>query len=81
MSAVDGYRLWSAHFDRELEDVFKLQDELARTMVDAMLLELRGARQTLSPAKIWHPQGKSGKLPDFLPVRWSACFVSACLLR
>ena len=46
VSAKDGYHIWSSHFDRQVEDVFELQDELARTIVDALLLELTGSRQT-----------------------------------
>jgi serine/threonine protein kinase/tetratricopeptide (TPR) repeat protein len=29
VSATDGYQLWSDHFDRELTDIFAMQDEIA----------------------------------------------------
>lgn len=32
----DGYHLWSETFDRELEDLFALQDEIAQSVVDAL---------------------------------------------
>lgn len=35
-SAQDGRLLWSQRFDRELVDVFALQDEIARTIVDTL---------------------------------------------
>lgn len=40
INAQDGYHLWSETFDRELEDVFRIQDEIARSIVDALKVEL-----------------------------------------
>jgi TolB-like protein len=34
--AADGYHLWSATYDRELKDIFKIQDEIAAAVVDAL---------------------------------------------
>jgi TolB-like protein len=34
--APDGYHLWSATYDRELKDIFKVQDEIAATVVEAL---------------------------------------------
>ncbi len=31
----DGHQIWSRRFDRELSDVFAIQDEIAATIVDA----------------------------------------------
>jgi adenylate cyclase len=42
IDAEDGYHLWSNTYDRELEDVFEVQDEIARAIVDALKLELVG---------------------------------------
>ena len=33
VNADDGYQLWSKRFDRELSDVFAIQDEIAATIV------------------------------------------------
>ena len=33
ISAADGYHLWSERYDRELKDVFAIQDELAQAIV------------------------------------------------
>jgi adenylate cyclase len=45
ISAEDGYHLWSESYDRELEDVFQVQDDIARSIVDALKVELRGERE------------------------------------
>jgi len=42
ISATDGYHLWSESYDRELEDVFRVQDDIARSIVDALKVELGG---------------------------------------
>lgn len=34
VNAEDGYQLWSRRFDRELSDVFAIQDEIAATIVN-----------------------------------------------
>jgi serine/threonine protein kinase len=40
--AADGFDLWSGRYDRELSDVFAIQDEIARTIVDALQVQLTG---------------------------------------
>jgi TolB-like protein/Tfp pilus assembly protein PilF len=40
ISAKDGYPLWSQRYDRELEDVFAIQDEISRAIVDALKVRL-----------------------------------------
>lgn len=40
IDAQNGYRLWSERFDRELDDIFAIQDEIARSVVDALGLSL-----------------------------------------
>ena len=42
VSAVDGYHLWSEKYDRELEDIFEIQDEIAKTVVDSLKIKLVG---------------------------------------
>ncbi len=36
MSTVDGYQLWSAKYDRDLDDIVAIQDEIARAIVEQM---------------------------------------------
>ena len=40
--ADNGYHLWSATYDRDLKDVFKVQDDIARVVVDKLKLTLTG---------------------------------------
>ncbi len=38
----DGYHLWSERYDRDMDDVFAVQDEIARAVVDKLKGELLG---------------------------------------
>ncbi len=40
VDAGSGYQLWSERFDREIEDIFAIQDEIARRVVEALGLAL-----------------------------------------
>lgn len=40
ISAADGYHLWSERYDRLLEDVFAIQDEIARSIANTLSKEL-----------------------------------------
>src|SRR5438552_10708909 len=40
IDARNGYQLWSERFDREIEDIFAIQDEIARSVIDALGLSL-----------------------------------------
>jgi TolB-like protein/tetratricopeptide (TPR) repeat protein len=40
VKATDGTHLWSKHFDRQLADVFKIQDEVATEVVRALQVSL-----------------------------------------
>ena len=42
VNASDGYHLWSERFDRDMDDVFAVQDEIARTVSDRLQVELLG---------------------------------------
>ena len=41
----DGYQLWNAAYDRKLEDVFAIQDEIARAIVRALKIRLLGEQE------------------------------------
>ncbi|CAN5758563.1 hypothetical protein BH20ACI3_BH20ACI3_24840 [soil metagenome] len=45
ISVSDGFQLWSERYDRELRDVFDVQDEIALSVVDALKLKLFGAEK------------------------------------
>ncbi len=40
---ADGASLWSRHYDNDMQDIFALQDDVARQVVDALRLELAPA--------------------------------------
>jgi eukaryotic-like serine/threonine-protein kinase len=42
VNAADGYRLFSEQYDRELEDVFAIQEEIARSVVALLKVKLTG---------------------------------------
>jgi adenylate cyclase len=44
--AADDVPLWSARYDRELKDIFAIQDEISRSIVNELRLKLgRGQRR------------------------------------
>jgi serine/threonine protein kinase/tetratricopeptide (TPR) repeat protein len=45
IDVADGFLLWSDTFDRELEDVFAIQDEITRAIVGALKVKLFGSQQ------------------------------------
>jgi serine/threonine protein kinase/tetratricopeptide (TPR) repeat protein len=40
INVEDGYHIWSERYDRELEDVFAIQDEISLAIVDNLKIEL-----------------------------------------
>jgi serine/threonine-protein kinase len=45
ITVADGYHLWSERYDRDMEDVFAVQDDIARSIVDALRIKLVGTAQ------------------------------------
>jgi adenylate cyclase len=45
--AADGYHLWSETYDRKLDDIFKIQDEIAGEVVKQLKVTLLGAKPTV----------------------------------
>jgi len=41
----DGYRLWSERYDREIADIFAIQDEIAHNIADALQVTLTGEQE------------------------------------
>jgi eukaryotic-like serine/threonine-protein kinase len=50
VDAADGYQIWSRRFDRELDDVFAVQDQIARTVAAELRTEV-GAPAEPRPAR------------------------------
>jgi TolB-like protein/Flp pilus assembly protein TadD len=42
VNTTDGYHLWSERYDRELRDIFDVQDEITLAVVDALKVRLLG---------------------------------------
>ena len=42
INVSDGYHLWSERYDRDMDDVFAVQDEIARAVVDKLRVKLLG---------------------------------------
>ncbi len=42
VNAADGYQLWSERYDREMTDVFEVQDEIAGAIAARLVGEMRG---------------------------------------
>ena len=42
INAEDGYHLWSERYDRDMEDVFAVQDEIARAVTNKLKVKLLG---------------------------------------
>jgi len=45
--ASEGYHLWSETYDRKLDDIFKIQDEIAGEVVKQLKVTLLGAKPTV----------------------------------
>jgi len=42
INAADGYHLWSERYDREMKDIFDVQDEITLAVIDALKVKLLG---------------------------------------
>jgi serine/threonine-protein kinase len=49
IKAVDGFHLWSERYDRELNDVFAVQDEIAAAIAGVLEAKLAGGRKHYTP--------------------------------
>ena len=46
INASDGYHLWSERYDRDMDDIFAVQDEIARSVVEKLKVKLLGTADT-----------------------------------
>ncbi len=52
VNVENGYHLWSETYDRQLEDVFAIQEEISRAIVEALKLRLgSGTEHVVAPTK------------------------------
>jgi TolB-like protein len=52
----NGYHIWSETYDRNQEDVFKIQDDIARAVVDKLRLTLLGGEVPRPNSAVVNPQ-------------------------
>lgn len=45
INVEDGYNLWSDRYDREVKDIFEVQDEIARSIAERLQVALKGEGQ------------------------------------
>lgn len=47
VNIADGYHLWSERFDREMDDIFAIQDEISQAIVNELRIKLTDEDRTL----------------------------------
>ena len=85
INVADGYHLWSERYDRELVDVFAVQDEIARAVVDTLRVKLLSntdeplvKRSTESlEAHACYLQGRHHRFSRYDVLRAMQCFEEA----
>jgi TolB-like protein/DNA-binding winged helix-turn-helix (wHTH) protein len=50
IKADDGFHLWSESYDRDLKDIFAVEDDIAKAVTSALQLKLRTGKPTATPA-------------------------------
>ena len=45
INVADGYHIWSERYDRELKDIFEVQDEISRAIAERLKVALKGTQQ------------------------------------
>jgi adenylate cyclase len=71
--AVTGAHRWGERYDRELKDVFAVQDEVSRTIVAILVAHVNKAeaeRTRLKPPATWQAHDFFMRASDILSVRW-----------
>jgi serine/threonine protein kinase/Tfp pilus assembly protein PilF len=67
IDVADGYHLWSEKYDREMEDIFAVQDEIARAIAEVLKVRLLPAEVTRLAAR---STGNVEAYNDFLKGRY-----------
>jgi serine/threonine protein kinase/tetratricopeptide (TPR) repeat protein len=53
VNVADGYQLWSERYDREIEDVFEIQDDISQAIVKALRVILsEGEKKQIEKARV-----------------------------
>jgi serine/threonine protein kinase/tetratricopeptide (TPR) repeat protein len=51
ISVIDGYQLWSERYDRGFDDIFAIQDDIARSIVEHLRVTLAGSSDQVLVAR------------------------------
>ncbi|MBV8856820.1 MAG: TIR domain-containing protein [Acidobacteria bacterium] len=51
INVADGYHLWSERYDREMKDIFDVQDEITLAVVEALKVKLLGGAKSAVPKR------------------------------
>lgn len=63
VNVSDGYQIWSERYDRTMEDIFDIQDEISKAIVDSLKAKLIDNKaQALGE---WKPRPASARTPNF----------------
>ncbi|MEO7674512.1 MAG: tetratricopeptide repeat protein [Pyrinomonadaceae bacterium] len=54
VNVADGFHLWSESYDREMQDIFDLQDEITLSVVDALKVKLLGGEREVVLKRYTH---------------------------
>ena len=57
VQAQDGFQLWAETYDRKIDDVFEMQDEIAHSVTGALQLKLLGPKEGASATRERSPNG------------------------
>ncbi len=61
VDAVTGFHIWSEHYDRELKDIFAVQDEIVQTIVGKFAVEIDAAERK----RVMHKKTESLEAYDY----------------
>ena len=56
VNVADGFHLWSQSYDRTLEDIFAVQDDIAASVAEALQVTLLGGQADDSPTRSRNPE-------------------------
>ena len=72
IDTTTGYHLWSENYDRDLSDIFALQDEITFKIIGALQIKLTMGEQ----ARLWHEKGGTATFQTFdKQMRGQDCFL------
>src|SRR5262245_2332633 len=56
VNAADGFHMWSQTYDRKLDDIFAVQDDIARSIAQALKVQLLGQAKPRAGAGVSDPE-------------------------